>query len=143
MFDMWQRAFAACCFFIMYVCMSPVISGHLTPGELLRVAEYGLATALIALCFGAMCGLAGGSPRFGVARRGVAWLRQRGPRRRHIVTLFAISLDLSHVTHPIRGSAMGTLPAEPLFAVVGLCAALRCTAPMPHGPKGGGSVYHL
>jgi hypothetical protein len=43
----WQRVFAAYWFFVLGACIHLVISGELTPEERIRVAEYGLATALI------------------------------------------------------------------------------------------------
>jgi hypothetical protein len=119
---MWQRVFATYWLFVFVACMHLAISGELTPEERIRVAEYGLATALITFWIRAH---APANQRVAETRRGgVAGAATTETLQTYIVTLFLIIGELSQIAQPNRGSGLGTMPAEHLFALVRrLCRA--------------------
>jgi hypothetical protein len=91
-----------------------VISGELAPGEPIRVAEIGLAPALITFLQRSEI-----PPRAGQRNpaRGDAWAATTETLQKYIVTMFVFMVELSRITHPIRGSVLGTMPAEHLFSL--------------------------
>jgi hypothetical protein len=113
---MWQRVFATYWFFVLVACMHLVISGELTPEERIRVAEYGLATALITFSIRAHSPAKQRVTETG--RGGVAWAATTETLQKCIVTLFIIIVELSQIAPPIRGSVLGAMPGEHLFVLV-------------------------
>jgi hypothetical protein len=116
-----QTVLAACWFFVPGACIHLFISGELAPEERVRVAEIGLATALITFLQRSVIPLL---ERASETRRGgVAWAAATETLQKYIVTMFDFIVELSRFTHPIRGSVLGAMPAEYLFFWRGACAA--------------------
>jgi hypothetical protein len=94
-------------------------SGHfwgLAPDERIRVVEYGLAATLITFWIGAHAPL--NQAITGTRRGGVGRAATTETLQPYIVTLYVIIAELSRIAHPIRGSVLGIVTSEHLFAIV-------------------------
>jgi hypothetical protein len=101
---------------VFVACIHLVISGELTPEERVRVAEYGLAMAIITFWIRAH---APADQRVSETRRGeVAGAATTETLQTYIFTLVIIIGELSQIAQPIRGGVLGTMPADHLFALV-------------------------
>jgi hypothetical protein len=114
--DVQETVIGAYWFHVLGVCVHLVISGELASEERLRAAEYGLAIAVATTWHGSHVpdALRASETR----RGGVAWAATTETLRKYSVTLFALIVELSRLTRPVRGSVFGTVPAEHSFSLV-------------------------
>jgi hypothetical protein len=114
--DVLETVLGAYWFHVLGVCVQLVISGELASEERLRAAEYGLAVAVATTWHRSHVpdALRASETR----RGGVAWAATTETLQKYIITLFALIVELSRLTRPVRGSVFRTMPAEHLFSLV-------------------------
>jgi hypothetical protein len=115
-----QNVLGAYWFFVLGASVHIVISGEIPPQQRLQSAEYGLAGARIT--FWQRSQIPARQPANETRGHGPAWVTTTESLEKLIVTLLIVISELSRLEHPIRGSVLGTMPIEHVFALVrGLC----------------------
>jgi hypothetical protein len=132
--EIYQAVLAAYWLFVPGVCVHLVISGELAPGERLQAAEYCLTIALAT--FWQPAQLPADQRANENRASGPAWAATTETLEKLIVTLLMI-FELSRIAQPSRGSVLGTMRVEHVFALVrGLCGTNQRAEALGSGFQG-------